>query len=46
MCFVERVRRREGAEYLETMIISGGLAGEHGVLRGNNLMEVVGVNTE
>ena len=30
----------EGAEYLGTMIISGGLAGEHGVPRVNNPMEV------
>ena len=30
----------EGAEYLGTMIISGGLAGEHGVPGVNNPMEV------
>ena len=30
----------EGSIYLGTMIISGGLAGEHGVLRVNNPMEV------
>ena len=30
----------EGTEYLGTMIISGGLAGEHGVPRVNNPMEM------
>ena len=30
----------EGTEYLGTMILSGGLAGEHGVPRVNNPMEV------
>ena len=30
----------EGSEYLGTMIISGGLAGEHGVPRINNPMEI------
>lgn len=36
----------EGAEYLGTMIISGGLAGEHGVPRVNNPMEVSVVEVE
>ena len=36
----------EDAEYLGTMIISGGLAGEHGVPRVNNPMEVSVVEVE
>ena len=36
----------EGAKYLGTMIISGGLAGEHGVPRVNNPMEVSVVEVE
>ena len=36
----------EGAKYLGTMIISGGLAGEHGVPRMNNPMEVSVVEVE
>lgn len=36
----------EGAEYLGTMIISGGLAGEHGVPRVNSPMEVSVVEVE
>lgn len=36
----------EGAEFLGTMIISGGLAGEHGVPRVNNPMEVSVVEVE
>ena len=36
----------EGAEYLGTMIISGGLAGEHGVPRVNNPIEVSVVEVE
>ena len=36
----------EGAEYLGTLIISGGLAGEHGVPRVNNPMEVSVVEVE
>lgn len=34
----------EGAEYLGTMVISAGLAGEHGVPRVNNPMEISVVN--
>ena len=36
----------EGAEYLGTMIISGGMAGEHGVPRVNNPREVAVVEVE
>lgn len=36
----------EDAEYLGTMIISGGLAGEHGIPRVNNPMEVSVVEVE
>lgn len=37
---------KDGAEYLGTMIISGGLAGEHGIPRLNNPMEVTVVEVE
>ena len=37
---------KDGAEYLGTMIISGGLAGEHGIPRLNNPMEVTVVEAE
>lgn len=37
---------KDGSDYLGTMIISGGLAGEHGIPRMNNPMEISAVEIE